>query len=163
MIGNPVSPQRAEGYRLQLRDTPERRAREVARVVLGVEAVGDRGLVIRAVEEGFESAAVTRLARLFDVTEGDVLDAIDIPRSTFARRKKKGQRLTSSESDRLYRVTRLFGRALAVLGDEAEARQWMRTPKRALGGVSPLMMARTDAGAQEVEDLLGRTEHGIPS
>ena len=52
---------------------------------------------------------------------------------------------------------------MAVLGDEAEARQWMRTPKRALGNVSPLVMARTDAGVQEVEDLLGRIEFGIPS
>jgi putative toxin-antitoxin system antitoxin component (TIGR02293 family) len=145
-----------------LRDTPKQRSRSITSEVLGVET-GDRIRVIEAVERGFESSAVTRLAGTFEISEGDVLDPADFPRSTFSRRKKQKKRLTSNESDRLYRVTRLFGRAVEVLGDESVAQQWMHTPKRALGGVSPLVMARTDAGAQEVEDLLGRIEYDIPS
>ena len=143
-------------------DAPQRRSRAVMSDVLGVEA-DDRMRVIDAVERGFESSAVGRLATTFDISEGDVLEAVDISRSTFSRRKKRQERLTTSESDRLYRVIRLFGRAVEVLGSEPDAQQWMRTSKRALGGGSPLIMARTDAGAQEVEDLLGRIEHGIPS
>ena len=143
-------------------DAPQRRSRAIMSKVLGVET-GDRMVVIDAVERGFDSSAVARLAAIFEIAEGDVLAAVDISRSTFSRRKKRQERLTSSESDRLYRIIRLFGRAVEVLGSESDARQWMRTSKRALGGVSPLVMARTDAGAQEVEDLLGRIEHGIPS
>lgn len=141
--------------------TPSSRG-QIIDVVLGLRATDPRA-VIEAIEAGVDSAAVGRLAEYFEVAEGQVLEAIDIPRSTFSRRKKEGRRLSGSESDRLYRVTRLLSRAVEVFSDDEQARSWMRTPKRALGGVSPLMMARTDAGAQEVEDLLGRIEHGIPS
>lgn len=143
-------------------DARQRRSRTLVSEVLGVEA-GDPMRVIEAVERGFEISAVGRLATTFEIAEGDVLDAVDISRSTFSRRKKRQERLTTSESDRLYRVIRLFGRAVEVLRSESDVRQWMRTPKRALGGVSPLVMARNDAGTQEVEDLLGRIEHGIPT
>ena len=129
-------------------DAPQQRSRTLMSDVLGVEA-GDRIRVIDAVERGFETTAVGRLATTFEIAEGDVLEAVDISRSTVSRRKKRQERLTTSESDRLYRVVRLLGRAVEVLGTESDARQWMRTSKRALGGVSPLVMARTDAGAQE--------------
>ncbi len=150
------------GYRIPKVETPEMRSRKITVRILGLPKEPDTDVVIRAVGRGLESAAVSRLAEYMSVPEGDVLKAVDISRSTFGRRKKT-KRLTAEESDRLYRLTRLLGRAVAVLGDEAEARQWIRTPKRALGNVSPLIMARTDAGVQEVEDLLGRIEYGIPS
>jgi putative toxin-antitoxin system antitoxin component (TIGR02293 family) len=150
------------GYRISRTETPEMRAREITVRILGLPKEHDPEVVIRAVGKGFASASVSRLAEYMRVPEGDVLEAVDISRSTFSRRKK-AKRLTTEESDRVYRLTRLLGRAVAVLGDEAEARQWMQAPKRALGNVSPLIMARTDAGVQEVEDLLGRIEFGIPS
>ena len=141
----------------------EARARTIAEQVLGLPRQRDAAVVIRAVDRGFESAAVTRLAKVMRVSEGAVLEVVAIPRSTFTRRKKEAKRLTSDESDRLYRLTRLLERAVTVLGDEDEARSWISAPKRAFGGVSPLIMARTDVGAREVEDLLGRIEYGIPS
>lgn len=153
--------QRGTGYKIALDAGPKRRARLVMDRILGV-GTSDSLAVIRAVEGGIDSAAVGRMSEHLEVSEGQILDAIDIPRSTFSRRKREG-RLTSSESDRLYRATRLLARAVEVFGDEAEARIWMRAAKRALGEVSPLIMARTDAGAREVEDLLGRIERGIPS
>lgn len=149
-------------HRISFHETPEMRARDLAVRILGLPRKHDATAVIRAVDKGFESTSVSRLAEYISVSEGEVLKAVDISRSTFSRRKK-AKRLTMEESDRLYRLTRLLGRAVAVLGDEAEAREWIRTPKRALGGVTPLSMARTDAGVQEVEDLLGRIEYGVPS
>lgn len=152
-----------QGFTVSKGEPPEARARSIAEQVLGLPRQHDAAVVIRAVGRGFESAAVTRLAKVMRVSEGAVLEVVDIPRSTFTRRKKAAKRLTSDESDRLYRLTRLLERAVAVLGDEAEARRWISAPKRAFGGASPLIMARTDAGAREVEDLLGRIEYGIPS
>ncbi|MBW1797126.1 MAG: DUF2384 domain-containing protein, partial [Deltaproteobacteria bacterium] len=34
-------------------------------------------------------------------------------------------------------------------------------PARALGGKTPLEYADTEPGAQEVDELLGRIEHGV--
>ena len=63
--------------------------------------------------------------------------------------------------DRLYRLARLYALASEVLEDEGAAVRWLRSPQRALGGALPLERAATDAGAREVELLLGRLEHGV--
>jgi putative toxin-antitoxin system antitoxin component (TIGR02293 family) len=63
--------------------------------------------------------------------------------------------------DRLYRLARLYALASEVLEDEAAAVRWLRSPQRALSGALPLERAATDAGAREVEVLLGRMEHGV--
>ena len=55
----------------------------------------------------------------------------------------------------------LFDRALEVLGEKEAARHWFKTSNKALGGRSPLEFADTEPGAREVEELLGRIEHGI--
>lgn len=73
----------------------------------------------------------------------------------------KEGRLRSDESERVVRIARLFDRTLQVLGGEDKARQWLRTPKRALAGQSPLEYADTEPGAEEVTNLLGRLEHGV--
>ena len=46
-------------------------------------------------------------------------------------------------------------------GKEAEA--WLRTPNPLLGGHAPLERLRTPGGIEEVRDLLGRIEWGIPT
>jgi putative toxin-antitoxin system antitoxin component (TIGR02293 family) len=79
---------------------------------------------------------------------------------TLSRRKKEGH-LDTDESERLFRIGALFDRAAEVLGGKEVAREWFKTPLRALGGQSPLEYADTEPGAREVEDLLGRVEHGV--
>ena len=83
-----------------------------------------------------------------------------ISRSTLIRRRK-ARRLDMQESDRLLRYARLYARAEETLGDAASAREWLQTPARALGYVSPLEFAETEAGGREAENLLGRIEHGV--
>jgi putative toxin-antitoxin system antitoxin component (TIGR02293 family) len=46
-------------------------------------------------------------------------------------------------------------------GDVAAAVNWLNTPRKLLGDRSPLAYARTETGAREVENLIGRLEHGI--
>jgi putative toxin-antitoxin system antitoxin component (TIGR02293 family) len=38
---------------------------------------------------------------------------------------------------------------------------WLKSPQKALGGKTPLEYSDTEPGAREVEDLLGRLEHGV--
>lgn len=82
---------------------------------------------------------------------------------TLARRREQ-RRLEPDESDRLVRVSRVFGRALDLFeGNTASARGWLTRKQPGLGGATPLDISRTDVGAREVEDLIGRVEHGISS
>jgi putative toxin-antitoxin system antitoxin component (TIGR02293 family) len=41
------------------------------------------------------------------------------------------------------------------------AREWFKAPNRALGNTTPFEYADTEPGAREVEDVLGRIEHGV--
>jgi putative toxin-antitoxin system antitoxin component (TIGR02293 family) len=56
-----------------------------------------------------------------------------------------------------------MGRAVDVLGSQEVARRWLTHPQFGLGGAAPLDYAETEAGAREVENLLGRIEYGVYS
>ena len=57
---------------------------------------------------------------------------------------------------------RVLGKALKMFeGDSRAAERWLSSPRRALGGATPLELAKTEAGAREVEALIGRLEHGV--
>jgi uncharacterized protein (DUF2384 family) len=48
-----------------------------------------------------------------------------------------------------------------VFEDEETVENWFKTPARGLAGMPPLKYADTELGAQEVERLLIRIEHGV--
>jgi putative toxin-antitoxin system antitoxin component (TIGR02293 family) len=56
-----------------------------------------------------------------------------------------------------------MGKAVEVMETEDNARRWVNSPQVGLGGAIPLDFAETEVGAREVEDLLGRIEHGVYS
>lgn len=86
---------------------------------------------------------------------------IGIPERTLARRKASGK-LTTEESERLLRIAGIFEDAVGLFeGDVPAAVNWLTTPRKALGDRPPLSYARTEPGAREVENLIGRLEHGI--
>ena len=72
---------------------------------------------------------------------------------------KKG--LPVEAFERLFRIARLYDKAVELFEDPQMARKWLKEPSWALGDVIPLQYADTELGAQEVEDLLGRIEHGV--
>ncbi|MGH8591334.1 MAG: antitoxin Xre/MbcA/ParS toxin-binding domain-containing protein, partial [Gammaproteobacteria bacterium] len=70
--------------------------------------------------------------------------------------------LSPEESDRVYRVAAAYRSAVQLFEGEAEsARRWLNDPAKALGGDSPLQHLDTEAGAAEVQDFIGRLEHGV--
>ena len=57
---------------------------------------------------------------------------------------------------------RVFGKALEVFeGNSRAAERWLSSPRAGLDGVVPSELAETEAGAGEVEPLIGRLEHGV--
>ncbi|MBN1425286.1 DUF2384 domain-containing protein [Candidatus Fermentibacteria bacterium] len=117
----------------------------------------------RAIEEikrGFMFTAFEKLCSELQLTVYELADLVSIARRTLARRKQEG-RLRALESEKVYRIATLFDSAVAALGGEEQARQWLKSPKKALRGQTPLQHADTEVGAREVEDLLGRLEHGV--
>lgn len=118
--------------------------------------------VAARVKAGLPLAELDALRALLGLTVEDLADRIGISTATLSRRRRTGDPLDPGHSDRLVRYARLFRLAADLYnGDEESARAWLRKPARALGGETPLDHAGTEMGAREVEDLIGRLEHGV--
>ena len=53
--------------------------------------------------------------------------------------------------------------ASEILGGEEKAWQWLQKPNRVLGGKRPIELLDSADGAGQVEEALGRIEHGVYS
>jgi putative toxin-antitoxin system antitoxin component (TIGR02293 family) len=123
---------------------------------------------IARVERGLSPAAADRLADRLGLSPAQLARAAGASPRTLARRRRAG-RLAPAESDRLYRLARLFERAVEAFGGddddrkaaEEDAKRWFHLPQWALGEATPLDYAHTDPGAREVEALLDRIDHGV--
>jgi putative toxin-antitoxin system antitoxin component (TIGR02293 family) len=122
---------------------------------------GDTTELIAQLEAGLPFEALRRFEANSGLEPALVLSVLGIPERTLARRRTAG-RLAPEESERLLRIGMVFERAVALFdGDVRSAVGWLTSAKKALGGETPLRYARTEPGAREVENLIGRVEHGV--
>src|SRR5258708_13491228 len=119
------------------------------------------GELIRQVGRGFAFHLLAAFESRAGISQAEIAALLGIPPRTLARRKASG-RLTSDESEKLLRLSSVFEQAVELFeGDEAHARRWLTTAKKALENQTPLAYSRTELGAREVENLIGRLEHGV--
>ena len=129
------------------------------RRTLGRQVVNEQDL-IKIVRSGLPHASLESVQDLLGLSVDAVCASLSLPKRTLARRKKQ-QRLTAEESDRLLRLARVAAAAVGVFGDPQKASAWLQKPNRALGSVTPLSHMDTDVGVRQVERVLGRIEHGV--
>lgn len=122
---------------------------------------GDVTDVIRGMREGVSAEVIPQVARRLGLSQEKLFDNLRLPRSTMKARIGKNQALSATEQDRMYRIERVWDRAVNVLEDEEAARAWINRENRSLGGESPLSLLDTEAGYELVLDTLGRIEAGV--
>ncbi len=105
--------------------------------------------------------AVKTLSKRFQVEKGTIRQILGISESTQHRYEKSNPVLKLAIADRLERFKRITQQALDLFEDEEETQRWLSTPKSVLAGKTPLEAMATDAGSQQVEELLYRAEYGI--
>ena len=128
--------------------------------LLGLKTYDTPSLHAR-VRAGLSFTALQRLLRITALPMHVAAAILHIPPRTLQRRRVAG-RLQPDESDRLVRLSRIIGKAIELFeGDPEGARQWLGAPVTALGGATPLALSQTEPGALEVEQLIGRLEHGV--
>lgn len=133
-------------------------SRRAARGAAAIEPDRD-GRVVRYAPQ-IRNRAVDVLARRLAVPAERVLHVSAIPPRTFHRRQQLDQTLSPSESDRILRIARIASEAERVFGSPDKSSRWLSTEHPILGA-TPLDLLATDAGTQDVEEELGRIEHGI--
>jgi putative toxin-antitoxin system antitoxin component (TIGR02293 family) len=152
-----AKPSRAQSFEPETRRVVRFRRRG-ASLGLGANNVTD---LMGQIERGFSYQTLLSLEANSGVPLALLASVIGIPERTLARRKASGK-LEPQESERLLRVSNLFEKCVELFeGDVAAAVNWLTSPKKALNHQSPLLYARTELGAREVEDLIGRMEHGV--
>ena len=128
--------------------------------LLGIKAKGTMQLV-QAINNGFSFVTLERVRRETGLPMERLAVSIGMSPRTLTRRKKE-RKLSAAESDRLVTVSRLLAQDVELFeGDKDKALRWFMQSNRALGKLSPLEMAGTETGAREVENLIGRLEHGV--
>jgi len=117
---------------------------------------------IGRIQAGLSFRAVQNLQKALDIPLETVASVLGMSRATLHRRKLQGK-IDEDESEKLVRYQRLLKKAEDVFGDGKSAREWLTHKQGGLGKVVPLDFARTEIGAREVENLLGRLEYGVYS
>jgi len=124
----------------------------------------DFSQTIASIRRGFPFTTVKRVAEDCQISETQVATYfLGISEPNLSTLEKSEQPLNSIQSDRLYRLSRLISRAIEVFENIDTARKWLKRPNQALGGIVPLDILDTDAGTEQVEELLNRIEYGVYS
>jgi putative toxin-antitoxin system antitoxin component (TIGR02293 family) len=142
-------------------------SREVDGVVdiLGGAKVLGRGVrslehLVDKVRNGLPFGALSTVMEEYGISRDVICGVLQLSSRNFLRRKEQ-KRLSADESDRLYRLARVLAHANRVFEDPDESAEWVQTPNAALGKQQPLTLLDTDIGVQQVDQVLGRIEHGI--
>ena len=117
---------------------------------------------IGRIHAGLSFRAVQNLQKALDLPMEKLASVLGMSRATLHRRKIQGK-IDKDESEKLVRYQRLLKRAEDVFGGGDSAREWLTNPQTGLGNAVPLDFAKTEIGAREVENLLGRIEYGVYS
>lgn len=112
--------------------------------------------LVDRINAGLKVDVFADLARALDLS----VHALAVTLGLSSRTLRNRLRLNADETERAFRAYRVLLRAREVLESDEGAREWMRTPQRALGGRTPLSMLVRDVGAEEVMNVLGAIEHG---
>lgn len=76
---------------------------------------------------------------------------------------KRSATLSPAASERAERIARIVALAQDAFGDPAKAQDWLHRPNSVLGGAAPVLLAATDLGARQVEQVLANIEYGLPA
>ena len=58
-------------------------------------------------------------------------------------------------------IVEVTARAMEVFGTREKAWRWLNSPVRSLGDQTPLSLLNSPEGVAQVQDALGRVEHGV--
>lgn len=117
-----------------------------------------RSLQIKATDL---NAQLTQLASQLGVTLKELAPLLQLSQSTLHRLRRQTA-LTGPTAEWVELLRGIMQHGLRVYGGEESAFQdWLRYPLGELDGRTPLQTLTTIAGFTQVDDVLGRIEHGI--
>jgi putative toxin-antitoxin system antitoxin component (TIGR02293 family) len=114
----------------------------------------------RIVKNGISSKAIGPLSDYLGVGKGQVVDYLDLDRTTVNRRAAKDQLLPMHSAEGVLRLLELDEMASDTFESEEDAANWLRRAHPMLDGESPLEATKTSYGAQRAKDILVAVKYG---
>jgi putative toxin-antitoxin system antitoxin component (TIGR02293 family) len=114
----------------------------------------------RDIENGIPLSALEEFSAYSRIALKDLLEVV-IPARTLKHRRQRQEPLSMEESDRLFRVVRMYELAVKVYGDREDGREWLVGKKHRFDERTALSMLRTEAGEQAVEEILYQIDEGV--
>ncbi len=120
----------------------------------------DRAEVVR---RGLSIESFKRVASYYQLSDAQMSKVVGTSVRTIVRLQKEDKPLNATWSDRLYRLARVAAQAQDVFESADTATSWLKRPNRGLNGHAPVDLLDTDAGTEQVVELLDRIEYGVYS
>ncbi len=136
-------------------------ARNIADVLGGQRVLHRDILTTRQLADLIQSESMPResLDILTDrIGAGDGFRFRIVPKATYHRRPF----LNREHAQNTERIARIFALLREIWGNDEDARGFLLEPHPELSGDRPLDRAMTELGAREVEEVIGRAQHGFP-
>lgn len=118
---------------------------------------------IELIRTGLPSKVIACVVKSSALSEDVIYTSLRIAKRTAARRKATASRLKPTESELIYRLSKVLVTAAEVFGDRDKAREWLLSENRALHGNRPIDLLDTAIGFEVVMDVLCRIEYGVYS
>lgn len=116
---------------------------------------------VEIITQGLSTDVLAWLSDILGTKQRELAELINISDRTLTRRKKQGK-LSFHESERALRIAQVVVAALRLFENNAEkANHWLKKSRKIFNGKSPLEYSETAPGAQFVQDVITRIEHGV--
>jgi putative toxin-antitoxin system antitoxin component (TIGR02293 family) len=114
----------------------------------------------REIERGVPISLLEEFSAYSDIAVKDLLEVV-IPPRTLKHRRQRQEPLSLEESDRFFRVIRMYELAVKVYADRDDGRRWLLGQKRRFDERTALSMLKTEAGERAVEEFLYQIDEGV--
>jgi putative toxin-antitoxin system antitoxin component (TIGR02293 family) len=114
----------------------------------------------RDIERGVPITLLEEFSAYSDIPLKDLLEVV-IPPRTLKHRRQRQQPLSVEESDRFFRVVRMYELAVKVYADRQDGRNWLLGRMHRFDDRTALSMLRTQAGEHAVEEFLIQIDEGM--
>lgn len=140
---------------------------DLIQIILGGPKVVRRTAVASPLEfhntisAGLPAISFVAVATFLEISREALAAAMGVPPRTIYRRLEEKKKLDPVQTEKLVRIARVTAAASTTFLNSDKGREWIKRPNRALSGKRPIDLLDNEAGAELVDDILGRIREGI--
>lgn len=116
---------------------------------------------VEVIRRGIHYSSIETLSKRINTPIKDILELLDIPQTTYNKRKKEEALMSGRDSEIILLLTELLDFGFEVFNQENDKfLRWLKKPNLSLGGLIPESLLDSLSGIQEVKSALNRLEYG---